>query len=173
MCVCSLVAGTEDDLLDDVDKDILKVHEIDAYWLQRKVAGYFEDAMEAQKKAGEVLATMEAFEGRECENKIVMLLDAYDKFDFIKVLLKNQDRIVYCTKLARAQNDEERADIEEKMAADPKLEPILGELNKQSTKLEKDRALEERVRREARCVLNRSNRSILALKSRAWSVSEL
>ena len=35
-------------------------------------------------------------------------------------------------------------------AADPKLAPILGELNKQSTKLEKDRALEERVRREAR-----------------------
>ena len=98
------------------------------------------------------MATMEELEGRECENKLVVLLDAYDKFDFIKVLLKNQDRIVYCTKLARAQNDEERADIEEKMAADPKLEPILGELNKQSTKLEKDRALEERVRREARCV---------------------
>ena len=89
----------------------------------------------------ECMATMEELEGRECENKLMMLLD-FTKFDFIKVLLKNQDRIVYCTKLARAQNDEERADIEEKMAADPKLEPILGELNKQSTKLEKDRALE-------------------------------
>ena len=38
------------------------------------------------------MATMQEHEGRECENKLVMLLDAYDKFDFIKVLLKNQVR---------------------------------------------------------------------------------
>ena len=135
---------------EDDDEDVLRVHDIDAYWLQRKVGEYFEDPMEAQKKADESLNIMQEFEGRECENKLVMLLDAYDKFDFIKVLLKNRNKIVYCTLLARAQNDTERDAVQEKMAADPELEPILAELNKQSSKLDKDRALEERVRREAR-----------------------
>ena len=135
---------------EDQDEDILRAHEIDAYWLQRKVGEYFEDPMEAQKKADESLATMQELDGRECENKLVMLLDAYDKFDFIKVLMKNRNKIVYCTLLARAQNEEERSAVEAKMAADPELEPILAELNKQSSKLDKDRALEERVRREAR-----------------------
>ena len=45
-----------------------------------------------------------------------MLLDAYDKFDFIKVLLKNQHRIVFCTKLARAETARPRP---------PMLPPIL------------------------------------------------
>ena len=135
---------------DEEDEDLLKAQEIDAYWLQRKVGEYFEDAMEAKTKADEALATMQELDGRECENKLVMLLDAYDKFDFIKVLLKNRNKIVYCTLLARAQNDEERDSVQQKMAADPELEPILAELNKQSSKVDKDRALEERVRREAR-----------------------
>ena len=33
-----LTVGNDDDGLDEVDPDALKVHEIDAYWLQRKCA---------------------------------------------------------------------------------------------------------------------------------------
>jgi pre-mRNA-splicing helicase BRR2 len=145
-----LAARTGDHESDEEDEDVLRAHEIDAYWLQRKIGEYFEDPLEAQQKSDETLATMQELDGRECENKLVMLLDAYDKFDFIKVLMKNRNKIVYCTLLARAQNDEEKAAVESKMAADPELQSVLAELNKQSTRLEKDRALEERVRREAR-----------------------
>ena len=132
-----------------VARNQLKVHAIDAYWLQRKIGEYFPDPLEAvclQQKADETMATMQELQERECENKLVIPLDAYDKFDFIKMLLKNQDKIVYYTLLARAQNEAATEEIEEKMAADPKLAPILAALDKQSTKLEKDRALEERVR---------------------------
>ena len=34
----------------------------------------------------------------ECENKLVMLLN-YEKFDLIKLLLKNRHKIYYCTRL--------------------------------------------------------------------------
>ena len=42
---------------------------------------------------------------RACENQLVLMLD-YDKFDLIKKLLKSRARVVWCTRLARAQNDE-------------------------------------------------------------------
>ena len=43
-------------------------------------------------------------EERDCENKLVVLLD-YDKFDLIKLLLKHRWKVAACTQLAQAQND--------------------------------------------------------------------
>jgi pre-mRNA-splicing helicase BRR2 len=40
---------------------------------------------------------MEGSDVRATENKLVLLLD-YDKFEFIKVLLKNRAKIVWCTR---------------------------------------------------------------------------
>ncbi len=48
---------------------------------------------------------------RECENALVALLD-FDKFELVKELLRNRPKIVWCTRLQRAQGDEERARIE-------------------------------------------------------------
>ena len=45
----------------------------------------------------------------------MMLLD-YDKFSFIKVLLRNRSKINYCTRLKQAQSDAERKVIEEEMS---------------------------------------------------------
>lgn len=42
-------------------------------------------------------------EERDCENKLVVLLD-YDKFDLIKLLLKHRWKIACCTKLAQASS---------------------------------------------------------------------
>ena len=50
-------------------------------------------------------------EDRECENTLVQLLD-FDKFELIKELLRNRAKIVWCTRLQRAQGDDERARIE-------------------------------------------------------------
>ena len=77
--------GPMDTGLGDED-DELPVGTIDAYWLQRELGKFFNDPMVAQKTAEEVLATLTEAEERDCENKLVVLLD-YDKFDLIKLLL--------------------------------------------------------------------------------------
>ena len=106
--------GSDDDGDDDEVKGILDVHEIDAHWLQRGLSKYYDDADISAKLAEEVLGIMQLPDERECENKLVTILD-YDKFDFIKVLMCNRNKIVYCTKLKQAQTDEERSAIEEQV----------------------------------------------------------
>ena len=48
---------------------------------------------------------------REVENSLVVKLN-FDKFELIKQLLKNRLKIVWCTKLERAESNEERARLE-------------------------------------------------------------
>lgn len=100
----------------------LNPSDIDAHWLQRCVArafGYTDsDAAESLRLSDEVLGVLALDDARECENALVSLLD-FDKFDLIKVLLKNRLKIAWCTRLARGQSAEEIADIEAQMKADP------------------------------------------------------
>lgn len=96
--------GNDVDAGEDAQDTGLKATDIDAYWLQREIAKYFAgiDADEAQKLSEEVFAKLQEGSDQDCENALVMLLD-FDKFDLIKVLLKNRVKIVWCTRLARAQ----------------------------------------------------------------------
>lgn len=55
-------------------------------------------------------------EDRTVETQLVELLD-FDKFNLIKVLLKNRLKIVWCTRRERAQGDDERRRIEVMLAA--------------------------------------------------------
>ncbi len=48
---------------------------------------------------------------REAETALVTLMN-YEKFDLIKLLLRNQLTIVWCTRLANAQDDDEKMRIE-------------------------------------------------------------
>ena len=57
-----------------------------------------------------------------------MLLD-FERFDLIKELLRSRLRLVWCTRLARAQDDEERARIEAEMAGTPDTAAILDALH--------------------------------------------
>lgn len=82
-------AGLDDDEGDDAQGLGVNVQDLDAYWLQRKIAQAFGsiDPQQSQKLAADALAILEDFERwdeREAENRLVMLLD-YDKFDLIKV----------------------------------------------------------------------------------------
>jgi len=56
-----------------------------------------------------------AFQGsdsdREVENALVVKLD-YDKFDLIKELLRNRLKVVWCIRLDRAENEEDRSCLE-------------------------------------------------------------
>lgn len=99
--------------------------DIDAYWLQRRLSKIYDDPMVSQAKATEVLNVLrDANDDRECENQLVLLL-GYDCFDFIKQLKKHRQMILYCTLLAKSQNDSERQKIQEEMSDDPSLTRIL------------------------------------------------
>lgn len=102
--------------------------DIDAYWLQRCLSKYFDDAMISQSKADEVLSILkDANDDRDCENQMVLLL-GYDCFEFIKQLKKNRQMILYCTLIAKSQSESDRQIICEKMRNDPSLLKILRQL---------------------------------------------
>ena len=106
----------------------LQPHDIDAFWLQRKLSKIYDDPTQAQKKVKELLEILdESNDERDVENKLVLLL-GFNEFDFIKLLRSNRQMILYCTLLASAQNLEDKNKIEIKMKEDPKLASILHSL---------------------------------------------
>uniref|UniRef100_A0A7S0GP72 RNA helicase n=1 Tax=Micromonas pusilla TaxID=38833 RepID=A0A7S0GP72_MICPS len=138
--------------------DAVPASEIDAYWLQRQIASAFgytdAEASESSKTAEEVLAALgnERDDERACENQLVLMLD-YDKFDLIKKLLKSRARVVWCTRLARAQNDEEKAVVMEQMAARPEAAKVLDAMRQTGERASaraRQSAMEAKIREEAR-----------------------
>jgi pre-mRNA-splicing helicase BRR2 len=115
-----MLKGQEDH--EGMDRDVdekynVDVHEIDAHWLQRQISKHYSDANVSSKLADDILKTLQISDERTCENKLVFLLD-FDKFEFIKVLMKNRAKIYYCTLLKQAQTDEERSSVEDTMLND-------------------------------------------------------
>lgn len=108
----------ERDLLNEEDsKYYISIHDIDAHWLQRQVSKFYTDANLSSKASEEILSILRISDERSCENKLVVLLD-FDKFEFIKLLLKNRVKIYYCSRIKQAQNDSERESIEKEMMGD-------------------------------------------------------
>uniref|UniRef100_A0A3Q2ZMJ6 U5 small nuclear ribonucleoprotein 200 kDa helicase n=1 Tax=Kryptolebias marmoratus TaxID=37003 RepID=A0A3Q2ZMJ6_KRYMA len=128
-----------------VKKKDLHPRDIDAFWLQRQLSRFYDDAIVSQKKADEVLEILKtASDDRECENQLVLLL-GFNTFDFIKILRQHRRMIQYCTMLASAQSEAEKERIIGKMESDQELSKILYQL--QETEKE-DIIREERSRRE-------------------------
>ncbi|CAG8581624.1 7898_t:CDS:2 [Paraglomus occultum] len=90
-------------------------HDIDAFWLQRLIANYYSDPHTAQEKTTSTMQILASdINTRDCENELMNLFD-YDKFDLVKILTRNRDLILWCTKLARASTDTERQQLEREM----------------------------------------------------------
>ncbi|CAF92185.1 unnamed protein product, partial [Tetraodon nigroviridis] len=143
---CTLTAnlGVTGDVMTVKKKD-LHPRDIDAFWLQRQLSRFYDDAIVSQKKADEVLEILKTTsDDRECENQLVLLL-GFNNFDFIKILRQHRRMIQYCTMLASAQSEAEKERIIGKMESDPELSKILYQL--QETEKE-DIIREERSRRE-------------------------
>uniref|UniRef100_A0A452IEH7 Activating signal cointegrator 1 complex subunit 3 n=1 Tax=Gopherus agassizii TaxID=38772 RepID=A0A452IEH7_9SAUR len=138
----NLVASGE--LMSSKKRD-LHPRDIDAFWLQRQLSRFYDDAIVSQKKADEVLEILKtASDDRECENQLVLLL-GFNTFDFIKVLRQHRMMILYCTLLASAQSEAEKERIMGKMESDPELSKFLYQLHETE---KEDLIREERSRRE-------------------------
>ncbi|XP_018470327.2 DExH-box ATP-dependent RNA helicase DExH12 [Raphanus sativus] len=95
----------------------LNVQEIGAYWLQGKISEAYEqqiDPQQCQVLAEDLLKILAEGDNMDVENKLVRHLE-YEKFSLVKFLLRNRFKIVWCTRLARAKDQEERNRIEEEM----------------------------------------------------------
>jgi pre-mRNA-splicing helicase BRR2 len=147
----------DDDDMENANQALnVNVQDIDAYWLQRKITqAYGEmDPQQNQKLAEEILKIIAEGDDRDVENRLVMLLD-YEKFDLIKLLLRNRLKIVWCTRLARAEDQDQRKNIEEEMVAHPNLAPILEQLHAtRASAKERQKNLEKSIRDEAKRLLS-------------------
>lgn len=139
------------DSYDDEDegeqKYRLNVHAIDAFWLQRELSKFYKDAEISAKLAEDVLVILKeaGSDLSACENRLVLLLD-YDKFDFIKLLLENRAKVLYCTRLKQAQDEKERVQIEEEMVSDESLNGEGREILKQlATTASADSWMQDRI----------------------------
>ncbi|KAK1284246.1 hypothetical protein QJS10_CPB21g01301 [Acorus calamus] len=151
------MGGVDDDEAEASDERLtVNVQDIDAYWLQRKISQAFGDIdpRQSQELAEEILRKLAAEGGddREVEGVLVVLLN-YEKFDLVRLLLRNRQKIVWCTRLARAEGEEQRRMIEEEMTASgsPALVAILEQLHAtRASAKERQKNLEKSIREEAR-----------------------
>lgn len=115
---------------------ILSVHEIDAHYLQRRLAATLDDADECAKVADQVLSVLDIRPGtsiRECENQLLVLL-GFERFDLIKTLLANRARIWGCVSIKRAVDESTRDSVEKALMEDEsgEGEKALNELRSRS-----------------------------------------
>ncbi|CAO2814579.1 unnamed protein product [Amaranthus hypochondriacus] len=151
------MGGVGDEDMPDADEGMnLNVQDIDAYWLQRKISQAYDqqiDPQQCQNLAEEALKLLAEGEDRDVENTLLNRLD-YDRFSLVRFLVRNRRKIVWCTRLARAEDQEERRRIEEEMMeSGADLAPILAQLHAtRATAKERQKNLEKSIREEARRV---------------------
>lgn len=107
----ALVFGTAPSSRKAKASDDLSPHDIDGFWLQRLISTAYPDAVTATSKTSDALSILSSEANlRDVENSLMDLFD-YEHFQIVKTLTKNRDVIVWCTKLARA-DESERMSVE-------------------------------------------------------------
>ncbi|NXB17492.1 U520 helicase, partial [Rhagologus leucostigma] len=132
----NLVASGE--LMSSKKKD-LHPRDIDAFWLQRQLSRFYDDAIVSQKKADEVLEILKV--------RVLQILGILEIFPPKKREFASKfcSWFLYCTLLASAQSEAEKERIMGKMEADPELSKFLYQLHETE---KEDLIREERSRRE-------------------------
>ncbi|OAA63683.1 pre-mRNA splicing factor [Niveomyces insectorum RCEF 264] len=117
------------------DENFVPARDIDAYWLQRQIGRLYPDAHTQHDKTTQALHILSGEPDEpngkekllhEIENEMMELFD-YEHPEMAQKLIDNRDKIFWLTKLARAENDEERGVVEREMASEG-LRWILNEL---------------------------------------------
>ncbi|KAK4192708.1 putative pre-mRNA-splicing factor [Podospora australis] len=119
----------------DEEKNFVPGRDIDAYWLQRQIGRLYPDAHIQHDKTSAALRILagepdepggEEKQLRDIENDLMDLFD-YEHHELVQKLIENREKVVWLTRLARAENQEERDTIEREMASEG-LRWILDEL---------------------------------------------
>jgi pre-mRNA-splicing helicase BRR2 len=93
------------------DSDRISPHDIDGFWLQRLLATVYSDPTTATEKTTEALSILSSESSiRDAENALMELLD-FSHHEIVRILVKNRDVVVWCTKLARS-DDNDRMNVE-------------------------------------------------------------
>jgi pre-mRNA-splicing helicase BRR2 len=114
------------------DRTRLNAHEIDGFFIQRRIAEFYPDAETAATKAADAMGILGSEASlRDAENSLMDLFD-WSHHELVTLFIKNRDLIVWCTKLVRSDADE-RVNVEVAMR-ERGLGWILRELSGQRTK---------------------------------------
>ncbi|KAK0633434.1 Sec63 Brl domain-containing protein [Immersiella caudata] len=118
------------------EKNYIPAREIDAYWLQRQIGRVYPDAHTQHDKSLSALQILsgepdepggEEKQLRDIENDLMELFD-YEHHELVQKLIENREKVVWLTRLVRAENQEDRDTIEREMASEG-LRWILDELH--------------------------------------------
>ncbi|EGO52973.1 hypothetical protein NEUTE1DRAFT_126385 [Neurospora tetrasperma FGSC 2508] len=117
------------------DDNSIPARDIDAFWLQRQIGRLYPDAHIQHDKTMSALKTLsgepdepggEEKQLRDIENDLMELFD-YEHHELVQKLIANREKVVWLTRLARAENEEEKNTIKREMASEG-LRWILDEL---------------------------------------------
>jgi pre-mRNA-splicing helicase BRR2 len=93
------------------DGDRVSPHDVDGFWLQRLLTTVWNDPVTATEKTTEALSILSSEANiRDVENALMELLD-FSHHEVVRTLVKNRDVVVWCTKLARS-DENERMNVE-------------------------------------------------------------
>ncbi|KAK4673654.1 Pre-mRNA-splicing helicase BRR2 [Podospora pseudopauciseta] len=121
------------------EKNFVPARDIDAYWLQRQIGRLYPDAHVQHDKTSLALKILsgepdepggEERQLRDIENDLMELFD-YEHHEIVHKLIENREKVVWLTRLARAEDQKERDTIEREMASEG-LRWILDELHGKS-----------------------------------------
>lgn len=122
------------------EKNQVPAREIDAFWLQRQIGKLYPDAHTQHDKTSSALKILsgepdepggEEKQLRDIENDLMELFD-YEHHEIVQKLIENRDKVLWLTRLAKAESPEEKETIEREMASEG-LRWILDELYGKAT----------------------------------------
>ncbi|CAI9096144.1 OLC1v1032225C1 [Oldenlandia corymbosa var. corymbosa] len=100
-----------------MERMTLNAEDIDSEWLQRIILQAFDHEIDSQQSqnTAEVVLQILAEDDDVKAKKELMLQLKFVQLDLVEYMLRNRVKIVWCTRLARAKNPEDRNKIEEEM----------------------------------------------------------
>lgn len=117
------------------ETNYIPAFQIDAFWLQRQIGRLYPDAHIQHDKTSQALHILSGEpdeEGgdektlREIENDLMELFD-YESHEVVQELIANREKVVWLTRLARAEHAQDRETVEREIASEG-LQWILDEL---------------------------------------------
>lgn len=101
----------EVDNQDDDKAHAIPARDIDAFWIQRKLAPIFTESPVAQEKASAIYDILSSDVSLgQAENEIMEIFD-FDHLEIVQVLCKNRSKIIWLTRLAKADSEIEKESV--------------------------------------------------------------